>query len=143
AALAAGDGIVRASLTDRRTPALSNRWVQAEAELRDRRDTGLGAEIATRESEPPAYEDDLIKGLDRIAESIERVAAQLDSYHHERAEHLDAIEFLLREVVIGTVPPSATRPIVLGGVIDRETTARDDDEISLVLDSVAPEVDAA
>ena len=81
---------------------------------------------------------EFLKGLDRIADSIERVAAQLDSYHHERAEHLDAIEFLLREMVIGTVPPSASRPTVLGGVIDSEER-----EISLVVDEVALAVDAA
>jgi hypothetical protein len=143
AALAAGDGIVRETLTDRGTPVVSNRWVQAEAELRDRRQAASGAEMANREPEPMAYEDDLIKGLDRIADSIERVAAQLDSYHHERAEHLDAIEFLLREMVIGTVPPSATRPVVLGGVIDSESFDQPDREISLVADTDALEVDAA
>jgi hypothetical protein len=91
----------------------------------------------------PARDAEFLERLDRIADSIERVAAQLDSYHHERAEHLDAIEFLLREVVIGTVPPSATRPIVLGGVIDRETIEEGDHEISLVTDNDTLEVDAA
>jgi hypothetical protein len=93
----------------------------------------------------PAYEvaardAELMKGLDRIADSIERVAAQLDSYHQERAEHLDAIEFLLREMVIGSVPSPANRPVVLGGVIEREI---DDGEreISLVVDDVALAVD--
>ena len=128
AALAAGDGIVHASLTDRRAPVLSNRWLSTEAERHDARE-----------------DDDLMKGLDRIAESIERVAAQLDSYHRERAEHFDAIEFLLREMVIGTVPPSATRPIVLGGVIDSESFEQREREISLVADTdgLALEVDAA
>jgi hypothetical protein len=126
AALAAGDGIVRASLTDRRTTVRSNRWLRAEAERHNARE-----------------DDDLIKGLDRIAESIERVAAQLDSYHHERAEHFDAIEFLLRELVIGTVPPSAARPIVLGGVIDSGSFEPENREISLVADTDALEVDAA
>jgi hypothetical protein len=79
-----------------------------------------------------------VKGLDRIVDSIERVAAQLDSYHQERAEHLDAIEFLLREMLIGTVPAAASRPIVLGGVIDGEER-----EISLVADDVALGIDAA
>jgi hypothetical protein len=81
---------------------------------------------------------ELIQGLDRIVESIERIAAQIDSYHQERAEHLDAIEFLLREMVIGTVPSTASRPIVLGGVVDGEER-----EISLVADDVALRVDAA
>jgi len=81
---------------------------------------------------------ELMQGLDRIVESIERIAAQIDSYHQERAEHLDAIEFLLREMVIGTVPSTASRPIVLGGVVDGEER-----EISLVADDVALRVDAA
>jgi len=83
---------------------------------------------------------ELMKGLDRIADSIERVAAQLDSYHQERAEHLDAIEFLLREMVIGSVPSPATRPVVLGGVIEGEIDVGER-EISLVVDEVALAVD--
>lgn len=59
--------------------------------------------------------------LERIAESIDAVAAQLDSYHVERAQHLDAIEFLLREVVIGSVQPTGAPPIVLGGVVEPES----------------------
>jgi len=86
---------------------------------------------------------ELLKGLDRIADSIERVAAQLDSYHQERAEHLDAIEFLLREMLIGSVPSPATRPIVLGGVIERDEIVGDEREISLVVGEVALAVDAA
>jgi hypothetical protein len=85
---------------------------------------------------------ELMQGLDRIVDSIERISAQLDSYHQERAEHLDAIEFLLREMVIGTVPSSASRPIVLGGVIDGGLDG-EDREISLVADDVALRVDAA
>jgi len=95
---------------------------------------------------------ELLKGLARIADSIERVAAQLDSYHQERAEHLDAIEFLLREMVIGTIPgPSpvaARRPTVLGGVIDTEEhevslVDAEKHEISLVVDEAALVADAA
>ena len=74
--------------------------------------------------------------------AIERVAAQLDSYHQERAEHLEAIEFLLREMVIGTVPSAANRPIVLGGVVERRY--RGEREISLVVaDDEALAIDAA
>jgi hypothetical protein len=111
-------------------------------------------DLVTPHAESAALEHDseLLKGLDRIADSIERVAAQLDSYHQERAEHLDAIEFLLREMVIGTIPASspvpASRPTVLGGVIDTEEheislVDAEQREISLVVDEVALAVDAA
>ena len=89
-----------------------------------------------------ARDVELVQGLDRIADSIERVAAQLDSYHQERAEHLDAIEFLLRELVISSVPSPANRPVVLGGVIEREIENQER-EISLVVDEAALAVDAA
>jgi hypothetical protein len=96
------------------------------------------AAIPGEPAHAPAERDvELMKGLDRIADSIERVAAQLDSYHQERAEHLDAIEFLLRELVIGSVPSPANRPVVLGGVIEREIEDHER-EISLVVDEVAP-----
>jgi hypothetical protein len=85
-----------------------------------------------------ARDTEFLHSLDRIDDSIERVAAQLDSYHQERSEHLDAIEFLLREMVIGAVPPSANRPGVLGGVIEEGER-----EISLVIDESALGVDAA
>ena len=96
----------------------------------------------------PERDAEFLKGLDRIADSIERVAAQLDSYHQERAEHLDAIEFLLREMVIGTIPVSAGRPTVLGGVIDTEEREislvdAEEHEISLVVHEVALAVNAA
>lgn len=81
--------------------------------------------------EPPAarlgdVNLDVAKSLDRIADSIERIGAQLDSYHAERAEHLDAIEFLLREMVIGTVQPTQARSIVMGGIVDPDELERDD-----------------
>jgi hypothetical protein len=98
-------------------------------------------------SEPlPERDLELAKALDRIADSIERVAAQLDSYHLERAEHLDAIEFLLREMVISTVPSAAPRSIVLGGVVDPgelDELADDDEGISIIPDGYPLEIDVA
>jgi hypothetical protein len=85
-----------------------------------------------------ARDTEFLHGLERIADSIERVAAQLDSYHQERAEHLDAIEFLLREMVIGAIPAPANRPGVLGGVVENGER-----EISLVVDESALGVDSA
>ena len=99
--------------------------------------------VASESYDRDGRDAELLKGLDRIADSIERVAAQLDSYHQERAEHLDAIEFLLREMVIGSIPSPATRPIVLGGVIERDEIVSEEREISLVVDEVALAVEAA
>jgi len=73
------------------------------------------------------------RALDRIADSVERIAAQLDSYHVERAQHLDAIEFLLREMVIGTVQPTGASAVVLGGVVAPVETLPGDD-ISIIPD---------
>ena len=81
------------------------------------------------------------KALHRIADSIERLGAQIDSYHHERAQHLDAIEFLLREMVIGTVAPSGTPAIVLGGVIDPDALDGAGPEITIIADGLPLEVD--
>lgn len=75
---------------------------------------------------PPAPATTLTAALERIAESIDGLAAQLDAYHVERAQHLDAIEFLLRELVIGSMQPTAAPPLVLGGVIEPQALGEDD-----------------
>jgi len=151
AALAAGDGIVHPPWANRQND-FSDRVDRAQAERDGSPHTDVPERVVpergvAERGVPDELEDDIdlvadtaalmlerdlefMKGLDRIADSIERVAAQLDSYHQERAEHLDAIEFLLREMVIGTVPATATRPIVLGGVIDSNEMDREDREIS-------------
>jgi hypothetical protein len=77
----------------------------------------------------------LAAALDRIADSIERIAAQLDSYHVERAQHLDAIEFLLREMLIGTVQPTGASAVVLGGVVGPVDVDLSDEDISIIPDS--------
>jgi hypothetical protein len=84
---------------------------------------------------------ELAKALNRISDSIERIGAQLDSYHLERAEHLDAIEFLLREMVISSVPPTANRSSIFGGVVEAER--RDRDEIAIVPDGFPLGIDTA
>jgi hypothetical protein len=80
-----------------------------------------------------AREIGVVNALDRIADSIERIAVQLDSYHVERAQHLDAIEFMLREMVIGTVQPTASSSVVHGGVVGSFEEPPDDD-ISIISD---------
>jgi len=139
AALATGDRIVRASLTDRNL-GFSDRVdrAQAAAATTESTDDEIDLVAAHLESALEDRDTGFLNALDRIADSIERVAAQLDSYHQERAEHLDAIEFLLREMLIGTVPASAVRPTVLGGVVETEAH-----EISLVLDEASLAVNAA
>ena len=80
---------------------------------------------------------ELASSLDRITETIDRLAAQLDAHHVERAQQLDAIEFLLREVVLGG---ASNRTVVLGGVVDPQVVEADR-EITLVSDGVLLEVD--
>jgi hypothetical protein len=100
--------------------------VAPRSEIRlDERPSHKVAPVGTQDLE-------LAKALNRISDSIERIGAQLDSYHLERAEHLDAIEFLLREMVISTVPATANRSSIFGGVVESER--RDRDEIAIVPD---------
>jgi hypothetical protein len=150
AAIAAGDEFIRTSLFDRGSD-LSRSWLHAVDRETAAREGGDDIDLdvpATRmvEAVAPMYEpttrDELLEGLDRVADAIERVAAQLDSYHQERAEHLDAIEFLLREIVMGTVSAPGNRSTVLGGVIDGRTLDPQEREISLVPDDYGLEVDA-
>jgi len=122
-----------------------------QIESRDARTTF--GEIAPRDTERSAPADELArvqlterdveqtKAMHRIADTIERLSAQLDAYHHERAEHFDAIEFLLREMVIGTVAPAAVRPVVLGGVIDPDAIDLTRLEVTISTDERALEVD--
>src|SRR5450432_955862 len=85
---------------------------QRPVAARDRR------EIAPRSAEETAAPDEWTKALNRIADTMERVSAQLDSYQQDHAEQFDAIEFLLREMVIGGSLPAVARSSVRGGVID-------------------------
>lgn len=134
---------LRASYTDQRDE--ESAWWR-RAELSRDGDEIINKLIVGEEhlAEPASDRDlELAKALDRIADSIERVAAQLDSYHHERAEHLDAIEFLLREMVISTVPATAPRSIVLGGIVDPDELEADDEGISIIPDGYPLEIDIA
>jgi hypothetical protein len=146
----ARDDSVRAVLSQPRESDAST-WLQrAEAGRGGYRDDLRNDAMnqSTADADPTRAERDIemAKALDRIADSIERIGAQLDSYHHERAEHLDAIEFLLREMVISTVPATAARSAALGGVVDPDQLdsgpmGRDDDDISIIPDGYPLEVD--
>jgi hypothetical protein len=90
----------------------------------------------------PADDGNITKSLDRIAATIDRVSAQLDAYHRERAEHLDAIEFLLKEVVLGGAA-SAPRTVVFGGVSDPDAIEARTPDITILADHLPLEVDTA
>ena len=136
-----GDGIARATLRDQRIEESS--WSRRSEMSIDEREFAE----ETFEPEPRdliaigAHDLELAKALNRISDSIERIGAQLDSYHLERAEHLDAIEFLLREMVISTVPATANRSSIFGGVVDN--TRHPDDEISILPDGFPLDHDTA
>jgi hypothetical protein len=93
------------------------------------------APVADEEDPVPdeAMPDEATKALNRIADTIDRIAVQLDAHQQERAEQFDAIEFLMREMVIGTALPTAARPSTLGGVI--ETDAANDLRAEIRLDT--------
>ena len=137
----AGDGIARTTLRDQRIEDSS--WSRRSEMTYDERRGDQAFEAGEpRELIAIAHDLELAKALHRISDSIERIGAQLDSYHLERAEHLDAIEFLLREMVISTVPATANRSSIFGGVVDN--TSRDlDDEISILPDGFPLDADTA
>ncbi len=107
-------------------------WSRADPDAEDARDADARVAFAENDAE-------VTKSLDRIAETIDRLAAQLDAHHTERAEHLDAIEFLLREMVLdGT---SGARPVVLGGVVEPDASLDAVAEITLFAEGFPLEVD--
>jgi hypothetical protein len=61
---------------------------------------------------------ELVNALHRVAEAFESIAGSLEEDRRDRREQLDAVEFLLREMVLGFATPTATPPGVLGGSID-------------------------
>jgi hypothetical protein len=67
---------------------------------------------------------ELVNALHRVADAFESIAAALDSDRRDRRDQLDAVEFLLREMVIGFARPTALRPVVLGGTIDPGSVPR-------------------
>jgi hypothetical protein len=86
-----------------------------------------------------ADDADVAGSLDRIAETIDRLAAQLDVADNERAEQLDAIEFLLREMMLGGTV--GTRSLVLGGAVDADARDEPAVDITLVAEGFPLEVD--
>jgi hypothetical protein len=92
------------------------------------------------EETPAVVDRDVARSLERLAETVDGLAAQLDAHHTERAEQLDAIEYLLREVVLGG---ASNRAVVWGGVIEPNGALAVEREISLVPDGLLLEIDTA
>jgi hypothetical protein len=64
------------------------------------------------------HDTELVNALHRVADAFESIAQSLEIDRSDRREQLDAVEFLLREMVLGMAQPTATTPGVLGGSID-------------------------
>jgi hypothetical protein len=80
-------------------------------------------ERAELESSTRERDGELAGALHRIADAFERVADGLEADRRDRVAQLDAVEFLLRELVLsaagpGLGSPTARRPTVIGGTID-------------------------
>jgi hypothetical protein len=76
-------------------------------------------------------EEALVRALDRLADSFERVAAGLEADRHDRLARLDDVDGLLRELVVGLsarsappidVAPTARPSVVVAGTIDLSET---------------------
>ena len=64
------------------------------------------------------HEAKLFSTLYRVADAFEKIAEGLDADRRDRRQQLDAVEFLLRELVLGFAQPTAAPPFVVGGSIE-------------------------
>jgi hypothetical protein len=106
-------GLLRGELDGVRAE-LTTSWTSSFDELR--RD--IVAERAVVETHVVDRDLELVDVLRRVADAFESVALSLEADRRDRAAQLDAVEFLLREMVIGLAPPTAIRPAVFGGSVD-------------------------
>src|SRR5207253_7929898 len=105
---------------------------------RDDPDAGDDVERPAAAAAPaPTDDGNITQSLDRIAATIDRLAAQIAEYNAERAEHLDAIEFLLKELVLGGAA-SAPRPVVYGGVVDPDAIEPPTPDITIIAEHHLP-----
>jgi hypothetical protein len=105
-------GLLRGELEGVRAE-LTTSWTSSFDELR--RD--VVAERADVDARVAEHDSELVNALHRVAEAFEGIATSLDTDRRDRRDQLDAVEFLLRELVIGFAQPTALRPVVLGGTI--------------------------
>ena len=61
---------------------------------------------------------EIVSALNRVADAFASIAASLEADRGERRRQLDAVEFLLREMVLGLALPASGTSGVLGGSID-------------------------
>jgi len=110
---ASWEALVRSELESMRAELTTNVDASLDALRRD-----VAGEHEAIEARALGRDVELVGALHRIADAFERVADGLESDRRDRHAQLDTIEFLLRELVIGSASPTAIRPTVLGGSID-------------------------
>lgn len=93
---------------------LTTSWTSSFDELR--RD--VVAEHGEVDARVADHDLELVTALQRVATAFESIAKSLDTDRRDRRAQLDAVEFLLREMVIGFAQPTAIAPVVLGGSVD-------------------------
>jgi hypothetical protein len=64
------------------------------------------------------HDTHLASALQRVADAFESIAESYAIDRRDRAQQLEAVEFLLREMVLGLAQPTALPPVVLGGSIE-------------------------
>jgi hypothetical protein len=105
--------LLRSELDDVRTE-LTMSWTSSFDGLR--RDVvaerdAIAARIADHDLE-------LVNALHRVATAFESIAESLEADRLDRRAQIDAVEFLMREMVLGFARPTAVAPVVLGGTVD-------------------------
>jgi hypothetical protein len=105
--------LLRSELDDVRTK-LTTSWTSSFDQLR--RDVVAERDaIDTRSAE---HDLELVNALHRVATAFESIAESLESDRLDRRAQIDAVEFLMREMVLGFARPTAVAPVVLGGTVD-------------------------
>jgi hypothetical protein len=105
--------LLRGELDGVRTE-LTTSWTTSFDELR-REIVAARDDLEARVAE---HDLELVAALHRVADAFESIAESLDADRRDLRAHLDVVEFLLRELVIGFAQPAAVPPVVLGGTVD-------------------------
>jgi hypothetical protein len=105
--------LLRSELDDVRTK-LTTSWTSSFDQLR--RD--VVAERDAIDARSAEHDLELVNALQRVATAFESIAESLESDRLDRHAQIDAVEFLMREMVLGFAHPTAVAPVVLGGTVD-------------------------